>query len=460
MNPYRVVQRKRDGHELEPAELAAFLQGYADGQVPEYQMAAFLMAVYFRGLTAAELEVLVAVMARSGPGIDLRDVPGVKVEKHSTGGVGDKVSLVIAPLVASLGVPVPLVSGRGLGHTGGTLDKLESIPGFRTQLDAKTYRRQLMTIGCAMIGQTAEIAPLDARIYALRDVTATVESIPLLAASIMSKKLAGGADALVLDIKRGSGAFLPELDRALALARTMIAIGEAGGMDVVALVTAMDRPLGYAVGNALEVEEAILALQGAGPPDLRRVSVALAAEMLCLGRAAEDPEQARRMAEAALDDGRALECMRRVIEAQGGNPNVLDDPALLPQAPVRRVFEATEAGYVTRVEPWEIGDAAVGLGAGRVSLDSVIDPGVGFHITVKPGDRVARGEPLATVYARTMEDAEAACSALDRAITIGEVPGEAPLPLISHRLTSAGLEVLPAGPRSRGEVAATNESAG
>lgn len=460
MNPYDVIRRKRDGRELAAEELAGFLRAYAEDRVPEYQMAAFLMAVYFRGLSAAELDVMVEVMARSGPGIDLSAVPGVKVEKHSTGGVGDKVSLVVAPLVASLGVPVPLVSGRGLGHTGGTLDKLESIPGFRTHLDAEQYRRQLETIGCALIGQTADVAPLDGRLYALRDVTATVESIPLVAASIMSKKLAGGADALVLDIKRGSGAFLPELDRALELARTMIGIGEAAGMDVVALVTAMDRPLGYAVGNALEVEEAILALRGEGPPDLWEVTVALSAEMLVLGRAASDLAEARRLAEAALDDGRALERMRLVLEAQGGNPHVLDDPALLPHAPVRRVYEAVTDGYVTRVEPWQIGNAAVELGAGRTSLDSVIDPSVGFHITVKPGDRVARGEPLATVYARTREDAEAACATLDRAIAIADAPGEAPLPLISHRLTSAGLEELSVEPGGRNELAATNESAG
>src|SRR5690606_25132823 len=318
-------------------------------------MAAFLMAVYFRGLSAAELDVMVEVMARSGPGIDLSAVPGVKVEKHSTGGVGDKVSLVVAPLVASLGVPVPLVSGRGLGHTGGTLDKLESIPGFRTHLDAEQYRRQLETIGCALIGQTADVAPLDGRLYALRDVTATVESIPLVAASIMSKKLAGGADALVLDIKRGSGAFLPELDRALALARTMIAIGEAGGMDVVALVTAMDRPLGYAVGNALEVEEAILALQGAGPPDLRRVSVALAAEMLCLGRAAHGRSRARRWARAGMHAPRDRGAGRQPERAGRSGA---------PAAGARTAGFRGHGGGI-RHEGRAVGDRGRGGGAGR-----------------------------------------------------------------------------------------------
>jgi pyrimidine-nucleoside phosphorylase len=439
MIPYRIIQRKRDGEELRAGEIAEFFRGYADGRLPDYQMAAFLMAVYFRGLSPAERAELVETMLRSGAVVDLSDLPGTKVDKHSTGGVGDKASLVLAPLVASLGVPVPMMSGRGLGHTGGTLDKLESIPGFRTDLTLSEFRRQLERLGCALIGQTDEIAPLDRRLYALRDVTGTVESIPLIAASIMSKKLAEGIDALILDVKRGSGAFLPELDRALELARTMIGIGDAYGKEVVALVTAMDRPLGYAVGNALEMEEAILTLRGEGPEDLRELTLALAGEMLALGGVAGSPGEGRAMAAAALDDGRALERMREIVEAQGGNPAVLDDPAILPQAPVRRVVEAARSGTVVEVEARSIGHAAVELGAGRRALGTAIDPAVGFHITVKPGDIVEAGEAVATVYARTPEDAERGREALVAAIRIGEGPA-APLPLVSHRVTRAGVE--------------------
>jgi len=444
---YHTIERKRDGEELSPEEIAAFFGAYAEERLPDYQMAAFLMAVYFRGLSRRELAALVDVMLHSGVVVDLTSVPGVKVDKHSTGGVGDKVSLVLAPLVASLGVPVPMMAGRGLGHTGGTLDKLESIPGFRTDLTLDEFRAQLERIGCAIMGQSAEIVPLDRRLYALRDVTGTVESIPLIASSIMSKKLAEGADALVLDIKRGSGAFLPELDRALELAETMVGIGAEHGREVVALLTAMDRPLGYAVGNALEAEEAILALQGEGPEDLREVTLALATEMLVLAGVATDAAAARAAAAGALDDGRALRCMEHVIEAQGGNPAVLEDPAILPQAPVQRVFTSPRDGTVTTVEPRAIGEAAVALGAGRTALGAPIDPAVGFHITAEPGDRVAAGEPLATVHARTEADAELGVAALARAVRIsGEDADAAPLPLISHRVTTEGVEVWTARP--------------
>lgn len=436
-----MIQRKRDGEVLSPGELTDFFQAYAEGRLPDYQMAAFLMAVFFRGLAPAELAALVDVMLRSGSVMDFSGIPGIKVDKHSTGGVGDKVSLVLAPLVAALGVPVPMMSGRGLGHTGGTLDKLESIPGFRTDLTLEEFHALLERHGCALIGQTGEIAPLDRRLYALRDVTGTVESIPLIASSIMSKKVAEGIDALVLDLKTGGGAFIPELERGLELARTMIGIGEAYGREVVALVTAMDRPLGYAVGNALEMEEAILALQGEGPDDLREVTLALAAEMLVLGGVVSDPAAGRAAAAAALADGRALEKMRVIVEAQGGNPAVLDDPALLPQAPVRRVLEAPSAGFIDRVDARAVGQAAVALGAGRASLGAHIDPAVGFHITAKPGDEVGAGTALATIYARTAEAAERARGALERAIIVAAEPG-APLPLISHRVTRGGVERL------------------
>ncbi len=442
--PYLTIQRKRDGSALAPAELRAFFEAYQAGRLPDYQMSALLMAIFLRGLGGAELEALVEVMLRSGAVVDLSGVPGRKVDKHSTGGVGDKVSLVLAPLVAACGVVVPMMSGRGLGHTGGTLDKLESIPGFRTDLSLRAFREQLERVGCALIGQTDEIAPLDRRLYALRDVTGTVESIPLIASSIMSKKLAEGIDALVLDVKRGGGAFVPDLERVIELARTMIDIGTRYGREVVALVTAMDRPLGRAVGNALETEEAIFALRGEGPPDLLETTLAEAAEMLLLGGVAGSAAAARATAEAALADGGALEKMREIVAAQGGNPAVLDDPALLPQAPVRRVVTAERAGVVARVDARAVGQAAVALGAGRRTLEAAIDPGVGFHITARPGVEVAAGEPLATVHARTEEDAAAGAAALLAALDI-VAPGDrlpAPLPLVSHRITAAGVEEL------------------
>jgi pyrimidine-nucleoside phosphorylase len=434
MTPYEVIRRKRDGGELSSDELRAFLDGYARGSIEEYQMAAFLMAVFFVGLTDAELATLVDVMLRSGVVVDLSDVPGTKVDKHSTGGVGDKVSLVLAPLVASLGVPVPMMSGRGLGHTGGTVDKLETIPGFRMELGLDEYRAQMERIGCALIAASPEIAPLDRRLYALRDVTGTVESIPLIASSIMSKKLAEGIDALVLDVKVGNGAFMDDEARARQLARTMIAIGRAHDRTVVARLTAMDRPLGHSIGNALEVEEAIAALHGGGPADLREVTVVLAAEMLMLGGRADSLEDGAARARTALDEGRALDKMREVIEAQGGNPSVLDDPAILPQADVQLVFEAPQEGTILAMDTRAIGVAAVELGAGRATLGARIDPSAGFHLTAKPGDRVERGQPLATIHARTNALAEQAARRLQAAIRIGE--GDAtPLPLLGERIT-------------------------
>jgi pyrimidine-nucleoside phosphorylase len=435
--PYDTIRRKRDGEALTAESIRTFFGGYLDGAIEDYQMAALLMAIYFQGLTADELAVLVDVMLHSGEVADFPDVPGVKVDKHSTGGVGDKVSLVLAPLVAALGVPVPMMAGRGLGHSGGTIDKLESIPGFRTDLTLNEARAQLQRIGCVLMTQTTEMAPLDRRLYALRDVTGTVESIPLIASSIMSKKLAEGLDALVLDIKLGNGAFLPDFCDAESLAATMIAIGRAHGCEVVALVTAMDRPLGFAVGNALEVEEAVLTLRGEGPADVQEVTLALTAEMLVLGRAAPDLVTARREAAAALADGRALEKMRQIIENQGGNAAILDDPAVLPQAPVRRSVIAAESGCVRSIDARAIGRAAVTLGAGRTRLGGEIRSGVGFHLTAKPGDIVERGERIATVFAMTEDAAAAAVAAMTAAVEFGDGPAD-PLPLVSHRITSDG----------------------
>lgn len=436
----RRIARKRDGEELGADEIREFFDEFAAGRVPEYQMSAFLMAVFFRGMTPAELRALVDVMLRSGVVADLGAIPGVKVDKHSTGGVGDKVSIVLAPLVASLGVVVPMMSGRALGHTGGTVDKLESIPGFRTDLTFAEYRTQLERIGCALIAQTAEIAPLDRRLYALRDVTATVEAIPLIASSIMSKKLAEGIDALVLDIKEGDGAFIPERERAIELARTMIEIGRAYGRRVVALVTAMDRPLGHAVGNALEVEEAVLVLRGEGPGDVREVTLALAVEMLLLGGVSHSREAARHAAAAALSDGRGLEKLREIVAAQGGDPRALDEPASLPQAPVRRTVSAHASGVIARIDARAIGRVARSLGAGRAVLGDRVDHGVGLRITAKPGDAVEAGAPLATVFAADIASAEAAAAAVRDAVRIGEP--EPVLPLVSFRITADSVRQL------------------
>lgn len=439
MLAYRLIERKRDGARIDPGEWRAFMNAYAAGHVPDYQMAAFLMAVYLRGLDRVETSALTEAMLCSGRTLDLSGFTAPRIDKHSTGGVGDKVSLVIAPLVASLGVVVPMMSGRGLGHTGGTLDKLEAIPGMRTDLTLAQARAQLERLGCVLIGQTNEIAPADRKMYALRDATATVASLPLIAASIMSKKLAEGLTGLVLDIKRGSGAFLPELERGLELARVMISLGADHGCPVVALLTAMDRPLGRAVGNALETEEAILALRGEGPSDLMEVTYALGAEMLLLAGAAASHDDAHRQMEVAISTGRAAEKFQEIIEAQGGNPGVVDDPSVLPQAQACELFEAPRRGVITQVEPRTIGRGLIELGGGRTRMEDVVDPTVGFVITARPGDWVEAGEPLATIFARDAAGIDAGCAALREAIHIAD-EAEPPLPLVSHRVTAAGVE--------------------
>ena len=434
----RLIERKRDGGRVDPGEWRALTSAYTAGHVPDYQMAAFLMAVYIRGLDRAETSSLTDAMLATGARLSLEHLGIGRVDKHSTGGVGDKVSLVLAPLVASLGVAVPMMSGRGLGHTGGTLDKLESIPGFRTTLSLADATRQIERIGCAMLGQSAEIAPADRKMYALRDATSTVENIPLIAASIMSKKLAEGLSGLVLDVKRGSGAFLPELDRGLELAQTMIDLGVDRGCAVVALITAMDRPLGRACGNALEVEEAIHTLRGEGPPDVLGVTYALGAEMLVLGGAAPTLDAARRAMEVAVSSGKAARKFEEIIDAQGGNAAVVDDPSVLPQAGACELFLAPRAGVVTCVEPRLVGRGVTALGGGRTRMEDTVDPSVGFVITAKPGDVVQHGEPLATVFARDRAGIDNGLATLHRAIGIAD-EAEPPLPLISHRVTSAGV---------------------
>jgi pyrimidine-nucleoside phosphorylase len=377
-------------------------------------------------------------MLASGDRLRFDGFPVPRVDKHSTGGVGDKVSLLLAPMVASCGVAVPMMSGRGLGHTGGTLDKLESIPGFRTGLSLGEARAQVERIGCAMLGQTPEIAPADRKLYALRDVTGTVESIPLISASIMSKKLAEGLNGLVLDVKTGSGAFIPDPDRAIELARTMIGLGETRGCPTVALLTAMDRPLGRACGHSLEVEEALEGLQGRGPADLMEVTHALGVEMLLLAGAAKDRGDARRKLEDAVASGRALETFGRIVEAQGGSRAVVDDPSILPQAGAVEVFRAPRSGVVAAVEPRRIGRAILALGGGRVTMEDQIDPSVGFVITVKPGDPVRAGDPIASVFARDDADAAGGLAALGEAIVVADEGRLAPL--ITHRITARGTE--------------------
>jgi pyrimidine-nucleoside phosphorylase len=442
MDVRRTIQQKRDGGKLAPAEWDALICAYAAGQVTDYQMSAFLMACFIRGLDREETAALTEAMLDSGARLDLAHLGKPRIDKHSTGGVGDKVSIVLAPLISSLGVAVPMMSGRGLGHTGGTLDKLEAIPGFRTRLTLAEALAELQAIGCALIGQTEEIAPADKKMYALRDATGTVESTPLIAASIMSKKLAEGLTGLVLDVKYGSGAFLPELDAGVELAETMVALGADHDCPVVALLTAMDRPLGRACGNALETEEAIQALKGEGPADLMEVTYALGAEMLLLGGVAGDGRDARRQMAAAIADGRAAAQFQRIIEAQGGNPAVVDDPALLPQAAECEFFAAPRRGFIARVEPRAVGYGITRLGGGRTRVSDSVDPTVGFVITARPGDWVEAGEPLATVFARDARGVDEGRACLAEAIVIAD-GAEPPLPLVSRRVSGAGVERYP-----------------
>ena len=434
----RLIERKREGGRLEEAEWHELIREYAAGKVPDYQMSALLMAIFFRGLDRGETNALTDSMIESGGRLELSHIDSARIDKHSTGGVGDKVSLILAPLIASLGVAVPMMSGRGLGHTGGTLDKLESIPGFRTNISLAQAARQVESIGCALIGQTKEIAPADRKLYALRDATATVEVIPLIAASIMSKKLAEGLTGLVLDVKQGSGAFMPDPDRAQALARAMIQLGADRGCPVVALLTAMDRPLGFACGNAIEVRESIDALSGAGPEDLMEVTYALGAEMLLLAGVASSAADAWRMMRDSIGSGRALEKFAEIIEAQGGDARVVDNQELLPSAPVKAEYLAARDGYVTEIAPRTVGHGVIALRGGRRTMEDHIDPSVGFVITAKPGDRVRRGQILATIHALDEAGIREGKRALSEAISIGEAK-VAPLPLVSVKITSDGV---------------------
>ena len=419
MRAVDLIQRKRDGRELTREEIAFFVEGYTRGTIPDYQASALAMAVFFRGMTAAETVALTESMMRTGEVLDLSDLPGPKADKHSTGGVGDKTSLILAPLAAACGVYVPMISGRGLGHTGGTLDKLESIEGFRVGLSLDEFRADLRATGLALIGQTPEIAPADRKLYALRDVTGTVESRPLIAASIMSKKMAEGSDALVLDVKTGDGAFMVKEEDSRALAQAMLAIGKGMGKTVVALITDMDQPLGRMVGNALEVVESIETLQGRGPADLETLSVELAAWMVKLAGLAADLPAARARVREALVSGAGLRKFQQVIERQGGDPRVCDDPSRLPRAAETVELRAERSGRVTRIGCRAVGHAAMLLGAGREKVDSRIDPAVGLVVRKKVGDGVEASEPLVTVHVNDRARLSEVLGVLSDAIDVG-----------------------------------------
>jgi len=435
VRPYEVIHRKRDGHPVPPEAVAELVTRYAEGAVPDYQMAAFCMAVFFRGMSEAELQALTGAMLHSGDVLDLSDLPGPKVDKHSTGGVGDKTSLAVAPLAAACGVKVPMVSGRGLGHTGGTLDKLESIPGFQIHLPVERFREVLASVGACMIGQTDRIAPADRKLYALRDLTATVESIPLIAASILSKKLAEGIDGLVLDVKVGSGAFMKRLPEARLLARTLCGLGRGMGKDVTALITDMDQPLGRAVGNALEVKEVLVLLHGGGPADLRELTVALTAEMLLLGSVAATEAEARGRVEQAIADGRGFRKLCEIVEAQGGDPRSLADPGRLPRAAATLDVGSPTAGRVEAIDAEALGLAAMALGAGRSRIEDRVDPGAGLEVWKKVGDPVDVGESLVTLHVglAPLEPPETVAARVRGAYRIGAGPASAG-PLVLERI--------------------------
>jgi pyrimidine-nucleoside phosphorylase len=423
-----VIRKKRDGKELSAFEIQSLVDAYTKGEIPDYQVSAWLMAVVLRGMTRAETAVLTDAMLRSGEVLDLSALPARKVDKHSTGGVGDKTSLVLAPLAAAAGVAVPMISGRGLGHTGGTLDKLEAIPGFNVNLSTSGFRRVLGTCGCAMIGQTAEIAPADRKLYALRDVTGTVESPYLICASIMSKKLAEGIDALVLDVKTGSGAFMKSQNDAEFLAHLMVETGERMSKRVVALITDMDQPLGNMIGNTLEVVEVIDILRGNGPSDLRELCLDLAAWMLLLGGVSGNLNDAKRKSEELISSGRALERFRQMIELQGGDPRVIDDPTKLPQAKHTMEVSSVGDGYLTAIQCEQVGTACVVLGGGRERKEDSVDPSVGIVLQKKVGDQVTAGEPIATIYYNSETRAQRARQLIESSCQIGDAkPAKRPL---------------------------------
>jgi len=424
MRAVDIIIKKRDGGELTRQEIEYFIQGFTHGEIADYQAAAWAMAVLLKGMTAQEITDLTLCMVNSGETIDLSGVVPYAVDKHSTGGVGDKTTLVVEPVVAACGLPVGKMSGRGLGFSGGTLDKLESIPGYRTNLSTHEFMQQLKEIGLVLTGQSADLAPADGKLYSLRDVTGTVQSIPLIASSVMSKKIAAGAQAIVLDVKLGLGAFMQNLEQARSLSETMVMIGKLAGRKTIALLADMNQPLGCAVGNALEVEEAIDTLHGSGPADFCEHCLTLAGHMLALGGKAPDQAAGRALAEVALSDGRAWEMFRRLVQAQGGDVRVVDDPNLLPKASLVKVVRAARTGYLSEIHARMIGEAAVELGAGRAKKTDPVDHAVGFVIHHKVGDFVQQGEALFTVHANQAARLEEAVQAVVRAHQWSDVPVE------------------------------------
>ena len=420
MRAVDIICRKRDGYELSPAEIQTFVAAAASGHWPDYQLSALLMAICCRGMTAEEVAMLTQCMADSGTRIDLSDLVGVKVDKHSTGGVGDKTSLILAPLAAACGVIVPMISGRSLGHTGGTLDKLESIPGYRVQLSLSEFREILTAVGMAMIGQTADLAPADRKLYALRDATGTVESIPLITASILSKKLAEGISGLVMDVKCGGGAFMKTAEDARRLAKSLVRVGTANGLKIEALLTAMDAPLGEAVGNSVEVIESIEILKGRGPRDVADLSIRLAAIMVRLAGICDNDLNAEQKVRAALDSGAGLECFRRSVEAQGGDPHVVEDYSRLPSCPHRLAIPAPRSGIVTEVRAGAIGIGATVLGAGRERAEDSVDHGVAIWVRVRPGQRVQQGETILELHYRSEQRLKLALPLIESAVQLGD----------------------------------------
>lgn len=436
MNPVDLIVKKRDGRVLSEAEITFFVQGFVNGTIPDYQVAAWAMAIYFQGMNDAETTALTLAMAASGEQLDLHDAvaPGVLiVDKHSSGGVGDKTTLAVGPIVAACGLPVGKMSGRGLSFTGGTIDKLESIAGWNPELSEAQFRQQLQSIGLVVAGQTSNLAPADKTLYALRDVTGTVPSLPLIASSIMSKKLAAGADAIVLDVKCGQGAFMETLDAARALSRLMVSIGQRAGRQVVALITQMEQPLGTAVGHALEVQEAIATLHGQGPADFQALVETVAAEMLTIGQAAPTPDAAQAAVRQAISSGAALAKFRAFVVAQGGDGALVDDPTQLPQAPYSQPLLAEQTGYVQHIQAREVGLTCVDLGGGRRKKGDPIDHRVGITVHAKVGDRVTPDTPLCTIHATDEQSANTAATRLRAAYTIG-AESVAALPVIYDRI--------------------------
>lgn len=420
MNIVDIIIKKRDGGMLSPEEIRYFVQGVKEKSIAEYQISALLMAIFLKGMTADEVATLTREMAQSGDTLSFPDVKQPIVDKHSSGGVGDKTSLVIAPIVAACGLPIAKLSGRGLGFTGGTLDKLESFPGFKTEIDEAAFIRFVKEDGISIIGQSADIAPVDKVLYGLRDVTGTVDAVPLIATSIMSKKLADGSDAIVLDVKYGSGAFMKTPEKAINLAKVMVGIGEDNGKKTVALVTDMTQPLGFAVGNALEVQEAIETLNGGGPEDFKALCYALASSMLVVGGVAKTQEEAQEKVREAITSGRALEKLKAMVKNQGGDPALVEDPSLFAQAGLRVEVAAQKSGMIQSINAEEIGKASLALGAGRRQVEDVIDPSVGIILHKKVGDVVEEGESLFTVVANDQKRAEEAEKMAQSAFVIGE----------------------------------------